>query len=431
MRFVVALAAAAALLAGCMTAAPLSDSLDAIARDYVRMTLEIGERDDGYVDAYYGPPEIREAARAAPRTMPELAAAAGALQTRLAAIPRARDPLVGRRHIFLDAQLTAARTRLRMLQGERLSFADEARGLYGAVPDIRPLADYDPILARIEALVPGTGPLADRVDAFQERFAIPTARQDAVMRAAIAECRRRTVAHIPMPEGESFVLEFVTGRSWSGYNWYQGNYRSLIQVNTDQSVAARPRRRPRLPRRLSRPPRLQRPARAEAGARPRLGRVPGLSALFAAVVHRRRQRQLRRRSRFPGRRAARLSRPASSTRSPACRPDCGRLYRAPEGDGRSVRRPLHHRERLLEGRIDREQAVVLTQRYQLVSRRRAEQSVAFTDQYRTYVINYGLGEKRVAAYVEGAGTDPAARWAAMGRLLSEPTLPVNLLPRTE
>ena len=56
------------------------------------------------------------------------------------------------------------------------------------------------------------------------------------MRAAIAECRRRTVAHIPLPAGEAFTLEFVTGRSWSGYNWYQGNYRSLIQVNTDQPV---------------------------------------------------------------------------------------------------------------------------------------------------------------------------------------------------
>ena len=69
-----------------------------------------------------------------------------------------------------------------------------------------------------------------------------------------------------------------------------------------------------------------------------------------------------------------------------------------------------------------------TQRYQLVSRQRAEQSVAFTDQYRSYVINYGLGQDLVRRHVESAGDDPAARWAAMERILSQPTVPADLLP---
>jgi hypothetical protein len=81
----------------------------------------------------------------------------------------------------------------------------------------------------------------------------------------------------------------------------------------------------------------------------------------------------------------------------------------------------------LEGRISRAQAIELTQHYQLVSRRRAEQSVAFTDQYRAYVINYGLGRDMVAAFVEALGRDgPEVRWAAMELILSEPTLPADL-----
>ena len=28
----------------------------------------------------------------------------------------------------------------------------------------------------------------------------------------------------------------MTDKSWSGYNWYQGNYRSLIQINTDLPI---------------------------------------------------------------------------------------------------------------------------------------------------------------------------------------------------
>ena len=38
------------------------------------------------------------------------------------------------------------------------------------------------------------------------------------------------------PPIESFTVEYVTGKSWSGDNWYQGNYHSLIQVNTDLPI---------------------------------------------------------------------------------------------------------------------------------------------------------------------------------------------------
>ena len=71
----------------------------------------------------------------------------------------------------------------------------------------------------------------------------------------------------------------------------------------------------------------------------------------------------------------------------------------------------------------------MVQRYQLMTRARAEQSVSFIDRYRAYVINYGLGRDMVAAHIERAGRNPRARWGAMLRLLSEPVLPVDLRPR--
>src|SRR5215218_7045093 len=40
------------------------DSLDAIARDYVLLSLTIGEKEPGYIDAYYGPPELQAQAKA-------------------------------------------------------------------------------------------------------------------------------------------------------------------------------------------------------------------------------------------------------------------------------------------------------------------------------------------------------------------------------
>ena len=416
------------LLAGCTTAAPEADSLDAVARDYVRMQLEIGERDEGYVDAYYGPADWREAARAGPRTVVQLAAAAETLQARIAALPIPADPLEARRRAFLVAQLTAAQTRLRMVRGERLSFAEEARGLYGVTPELKPLSEYEPILARIDQLVPGAGPLAERVDAFMDRFVIPNDRLETVMRAAIAECRRRTLAHIPPPGNESFALEFVTGRSWSGYNWYQGNYRSLIQVNTD------------FPVRLSRAVDLgchegypghhaynmlleEKLARGRGWVEymvyplysPQSFIAEG-SANYGIELA------------FPGEERLAFE---TATLYPLAglTPDRAADYLALQEAVQALSGARFTIARdYLEGRISRAQAIELAQRYQLVARARADQSLAFTDQYRAYVINYGLGRDLVARHIEAAGADPAARWAAMARLLSEPVLPADLEP---
>lgn len=75
----------------------------------------------------------------------------------------------------------------------------------------------------------------------------------------------------------------------------------------------------------------------------------------------------------------------------------------------------------LAGRIDRDQVVELTQKYQLMTWGLAERAVQFIETYRSYAINYGLGKRMVEAYVNGTGSTQAERWAAMEKVLSEPT----------
>ena len=86
-------------------------------------------------------------------------------------------------------------------------------------------------------------------------------------------------------------------------------------------------------------------------------------------------------------------------------------------------------QQYLDGEIDRTTATLLTQKYLLVSRERAEQSERFTDQYRSYVINYGLGETMVRAWVERGNPSRDEMWRRMERIVSEPTLPSDLLAR--
>jgi hypothetical protein len=430
MTRIASLLGALLLLAGCVSNGKAGDSLDEIAKDYVQMQLEIGEREPGYIDAYYGPAEWQTAAKAAPRSLTDLTKAADELSRRTSSVDTAGlERMEQRRRAFLLAQLKAAQTRLRMLKGEKLSFADEAEGLFGIRPELKPLSAYNPVLARIETLVPGAGALSDRVDAFQNRFTIPKDRLEPVFRAAIDECKRRTAEHITLPAEEKFTLEFVTGKSWSGYNWYKGNATSLIQVNTD------------LPIRLSRAVDLgchegypghhvynlllERALARERGwteftvyplYSPQSLIAEG-SANYGIELA------------FPGPERLRYEAEALyplAGLSPAAAPQYLALQEAMQelaGARFTIARDY------LEGRLSKEQAVELTRRYQLVSRPRAEQSIAFTDQYRSYVINYGLGQDMVRAHIEAAGEDPEARWAKMTRILSEPTLPQDLTSR--
>ena len=68
MRF--AILAALALLVACATPSSSiarDDPLDTIAEDYVRLSLEIGTHEEGYIDAYHGPPAWKAEAEASLR----------------------------------------------------------------------------------------------------------------------------------------------------------------------------------------------------------------------------------------------------------------------------------------------------------------------------------------------------------------------------
>jgi hypothetical protein len=416
------------LLAGSVSAGPARESLDSIARDYVKLQLAIGEKEEGYVDAYYGPAEWQAEAKTVAATPAALTQRAAVLTVRLKSLAdRHLDPMERRRRDFLLAQLKAASTRLAMMQGVKLPFVDEAEALFGARPDLKPLSAYDPILARIERLVPGKGLLSDRVDAFQERFTIPRDRLDPVMRAAIAECRRRTAGHIALPAGERFTLEFVTGKSWGGYNWYKGDSNSLIQINTD------------LPVRIGRAVDLgchegypghhvynmlleQKLAKARGWVEftlyplysPQSFLAEG-SANYGIELA------------FPGDEQVEFETRVLYPLAGLPASNAPRFVALQEATKELAGARFTIAADYLDGRISRARAVELTRKYQLSSPARAEKSVAFIDQYRSYVINYGLGLDMVRTAVERAGPGSDARWARMEKLLSEPTLPGELV----
>ncbi|MEZ5957098.1 MAG: hypothetical protein R3C27_07825 [Hyphomonadaceae bacterium] len=414
----------ALLLAAC--ALRVEPDLNPLAEGYVRLALEVGTHEEGYIDAYYGPPEWQVEAEAHPRSTADLKAAADALGAQIAAaLAEVRDPAVQRRARALAAYVSSARFRLDMIDGERVPFADEAERLFALRPTLRPLESYDAALERLDAIVPGRGALADRVQALRNRYVIPHDRLLAVMQAAIAECRRRTAEHIELPENERFELSLVTGQSWGAYNYYQGDNHSLIQVNTDQPVF--------IDAAIGYGCHEGYPGHHVQGiSAERLYRERGwveysIMPLFSP------QGPLNEGGgnygvdlAFPGEEKLAFERdtlfPLAGL-DPATAPALADLLEALQELRGAT---LTVNQMYLDGQIDRARALELLQRYSVTSRERAERSLAFADHYRSYVINYSSGEDLIRAYAEQAGPDNSAQWRAYESILTQPTLPEDL-----
>ena len=207
------------------------------AQSYVRLVLAMGEHDADYVDSYYGPPAWREEARAAKQTLGEIHASAVALRETLERIDHAHEGIESLRLDYLRRQTDALIARAEMLQGRRFTFDEESEALYDAVA---PTHGEDVFPRAQRGHRPGTERRAAHWRRAWKRFARSSpSRARSSMPCSprpSTSAGRMTVAHMPLPDGESFVVEYVNGKSWSGYNWYQGGYRSLIQVNTDLPI---------------------------------------------------------------------------------------------------------------------------------------------------------------------------------------------------
>ncbi len=408
-----------------------NDSMNALAERYVKLVLALGQHDTDYVDAYYGPPQWRKDAEGAKRPLAEIDRDAAAVEAALAAAKPAQsaEEILRLRHEYLTKQLSALRARVSLLGGKTLTFDEESKALYDAVAPTHADSEFDAVLKMLESRLPGQGALSDRYDKFRSQFTIPKDRLDATFKAAIEGCRSRTLAHLSLPAGESFVVEYVTNKSWSGYNWYKGNYHSVIQVNTDLPIFADRAidlachegypghhvYNVLLEKTLVRdrewvefsvyPLRSPQSLIAEGSAN------YGIDIAFPRAE----RLQFERAVIFP---TAGLD-PAGVDDYYAVLSLVDRLSYA----GNEAAR------RYLNGQIDAAAAAKWLERYGLYSPPRAQQRMRFVDQYRSYVINYNVGKDMVARYVESqsnGGADAARRWDVFTRLLSSPRLPSGL-----
>jgi hypothetical protein len=203
--------------------------LDDLAEAYVKLVLAVGRHDALYVDAYYGPAAWKtEAGTAARVPLKELIART---RTLLEGVRQASGSVDRAR--YLEKQLIAVEGHLRRLSGERMTLSEECRALYDADPPHHDVAEFAAAQAALESLVPGEGPLGPRIEALRKAVYVPRETLAGTVTAALGLARDANAAFVKLPQGEDFETLLVSDKPWGAYNWYLGDYRSRIEINTD------------------------------------------------------------------------------------------------------------------------------------------------------------------------------------------------------
>ncbi|MDX1582977.1 MAG: hypothetical protein R3338_05180, partial [Thermoanaerobaculia bacterium] len=331
------------------------------------------------------------------------------------------------RRDYLATQLLALATRVRMLQGDRLTFDEESRLLYGAVAPELEAEYFESVLRELDEQLPGEGEVAARYNSFRDEFVIPPDRLDTVFRRAVEECRAKTAEWIDLPDGESFTIEYVTDKSWSGYNWYQGGYRSLIQVNTDLPIF--------IDRAIDLACHEGYPGHHVYNVMLEKNMVRDRRWIEFSVYPLYSPQSLIAEGTanygiemaFPDDERVEFERNELFELAGIEPSRAERYYEIQELVERLSYAGNEAARRYLNGEIDRGAAIDWLERYALMSEERARQRTRFMDTYRSYVINYNLGEDLVARFVEESADDRAEKWQVFERILSTPTLPNDLV----
>ncbi|MEO7177159.1 MAG: hypothetical protein ABIV51_14550 [Saprospiraceae bacterium] len=417
----------------CRDNKPEVPEISKLAADYVKLGLAIGQYDPDFVDAYYGPDSLQPTdPKAALFPKDKFLLKVAFLQSALQSLTTDPNADTQIRAKWLVEQLKAYSRRIRIFAGETASFDEEAQDLFGVKAPSYAMSHFDSLLGKMDKALPGKGTLAERYQKLSDRFVVPKAKLDTLFKTAIAEAAKRTKSHINLPPNESFKLEYVSDKPWSGYNWYKGNYQSLIQINTDLPILIE--RVIDVGCHESYPGHHVYNMMLEQHLFHEKGWIEiSLYPLFSP------QSLIAEGSgnygievAFPGKEYVNY---AKQVLLPMAGMDTTGIETyleilALKGDLNYARNEVARA--LLSGKIDDQEAVLRLMKYNLSKEASAKKSVDFIRKYRSYVLCYNFGKDLVKSYVEAkGGTDdnPTQRWKVFAELLSNPVTSAQLQGR--
>ena len=405
-----------------------AQQLNYLAENYVRLGLTIGQYDADFVDAYYGPDSLKPAiSKSSIFPKDSLLNLVTELRSSLKnSIEKLNDSSKVRAR-WMSQQLLAFDRRIRIYSGEFKTFDEESKELFGISAPVYPEEHYKLLLDTLNQLLPGKGTVQDRFQNLANRFIIPENKLDTIFKTTIAEARKSTKAYYSLPETETFTIEYVKDKPWSGYNWYKGNYTSLIQINTDTRIFIE--RAIDVGSHESYPGHHVYNMLLEKNLYQDKGWVEiSLYPLFSP------QSFIAEGSAnygidlvFPGDKKIRFAKEKLLPLAGLDTTFIGIYFKS-----LAIRGKLNYaRNEAARGIVNQtmndQQALDWLMNYCLYNKETALKSISFIKKYRSYVINYNYGQDLVRNYIELNEKDPKKRWEVFGKLLSNPVLPEKLL----
>jgi len=411
-----------------------NQKLNSLAVKYVKLGLTIGQYDSDFVDAYYGPDSLKpktEPAKEFPKD--SLLADANILMNELRSVETSAIVDSNKmRAEWMSDQLLAFSRRIRLFSGEERPFDEESRELFGVTAPVYTEDYFKAQIAQLDSILPGKGRVNDRFQKLANKFIIPKDKLDPVIKAAIAEARKRTLVHYKLPASETFTLEYVTNKPWSGYNWYKGDYKSTVQINTDLKIFID--RAIDVGSHESYPGHHVYNMLLEKNLYHDKGWVEiSLYPLFSP------QSLIAEGSAnygiemaFPGEEKVKF---AKSVLLPLAGLDTAGVdlyFRALTIKGNLNYARNEAARGLVNNTMSRDKARNYLTKYCLMNDETADKSLSFIKKYRSYVINYNYGLDLVKNYIErngGTAKDPQKRWELFGQLLSHEVAPASLVKK--
>ena len=204
-----------------------------IPERYVWLCLRTDRHADGFVDAYFGPPEWKEAVDSADPVDPNL------LRDEARQLIDGLDgaDLEDDRRRWLRAQIEAIECVTGRLSGEEMSWADEVERTLGVRPERTDTRVFEEVHRRLDAVLPGRGDLRDRYNAWDVQNAIPRERVVPALERLKDVLGPRAHELAPMPAEESVTYELVSDKSWIAFAGYEGKHHTKIEVNADLPIS--------------------------------------------------------------------------------------------------------------------------------------------------------------------------------------------------
>ena len=208
--------------------------MNTLARDYVLLAFAIDRHIPGYIDAYFGPPEVKAEAEASP--LLPLKTLSIEAQQLAQAVPQAG--FVNQRADFFTAQLAAMSATIQILQGERLPLAKEVEAIYGLEPNWVDEEVFLEAQRQLADLLPPGEDLHSRMAAYKKSAEVSPKAALPLLNMLLERMQTLTRRRFSLPAEENIELRLVTDQPWSAYNWYLGNARSRVEINTDLPLRA-------------------------------------------------------------------------------------------------------------------------------------------------------------------------------------------------